>query len=275
MGVSGLKRDEVSLMGVVVISACANQYIGFQGESRVHDYMVSQKDIYPKMRSILLDWLTEVHRKFELMPEMLYLTINIVDRFLSLTVVQRKELQLVGISAMLIACKYEEIWVNDFVSISDNAYAREQVLSMEKSILGKLEWYLTVPTPYVFLARYSKVSAASDAEMENMVFFLAELGLMQYNVIVKYGPSMLAASAIYAARCTFGKNHAWTETLKHYTGYNENELIECAELLVRFHTAAAENNLRGVYRKFSSIDRGAVALHAPAKSLSPPPTLQA
>lgn len=81
-----------------------------QDDGRVHDYMASQPDINAKMRSILVDWLIEVHRKFELMPETLYLTLNIVDRFLSMKAVSRKELQLVGISSMLIASKYEEIW---------------------------------------------------------------------------------------------------------------------------------------------------------------------
>ncbi|MED6198626.1 G2/mitotic-specific cyclin S13-7 [Stylosanthes scabra] len=102
------------------------------------------------------------------MPETLYLTLNIVDRFLSMRAVPRRELQLVGISSMLIASKYEEIWapeVNDFVLISDNAYIREQVLVMEKTILRKLEWYLTVPTPYVFLVRYIKASTPSDDEV--------------------------------------------------------------------------------------------------------------
>lgn len=66
----------------------------------------------------------------------------------------RRELQLVSVSALLITCKYEEIWapeVNDFILFSDNAYTREQILQMEKAILNMLEWNLTVPTPYVFL----------------------------------------------------------------------------------------------------------------------------
>lgn len=62
------------------------------------------------MRAILADWMVEVHSRFELMPETLYLTIYIVDRYLSLQPVLRRELQLVGIAAMLIASKYEEIW---------------------------------------------------------------------------------------------------------------------------------------------------------------------
>ena len=112
-----------------------------------HDYMDSQVEINAKMRAILADWLIEVHNKFELMPESLYLTFHIIDRYLSMKRVPRRELQLIGVSAMLIACKYEEIWapeVNDFICISDRAYSREQVLAMEKEILNVLEWSLTV-----------------------------------------------------------------------------------------------------------------------------------
>lgn len=88
----------------------SRKFLLLQDENRVHDYIDAQPEINSKMRSILIDWLTDVHRKFELMPESLYLTINIVDRYLSMKTVPRRELQLVGISSMLIACKYEEIW---------------------------------------------------------------------------------------------------------------------------------------------------------------------
>ena len=69
-----------------------------------------QTDVNEKMRAILIDWLIDVHQKFELSPEALYLTINLIDRFLSVKIVPRRELQLLGMSAMLIATKYEEIW---------------------------------------------------------------------------------------------------------------------------------------------------------------------
>lgn len=86
-----------------------------QDENRVHEYMDLQPEINAKMRSILVDWLIEVHHKFELTPETLYLTVNIVDRFLSVKLVPRRELQLVGISSMLLASKYEEIWAPEVV----------------------------------------------------------------------------------------------------------------------------------------------------------------
>uniref|UniRef100_A0A804NC22 Cyclin-like domain-containing protein n=1 Tax=Zea mays TaxID=4577 RepID=A0A804NC22_MAIZE len=132
-----------------------------QHERRPCDYIDAQLEINSKMRAILADWIIEVHHKFELMPETLYLTMYIIDQYLSLQPVLRKELQLVGVSSMLIACKYEEIWapeVNDFILISDSAYSREQILSMEKGILNRLEWNLTVPTVYMFLVRFLKAA---------------------------------------------------------------------------------------------------------------------
>ncbi|KAK4441382.1 G2/mitotic-specific cyclin S13-6 [Sesamum alatum] len=264
---------ENELAAVEYVEDMYNFYKLTEEDGRVHDYMDSQPDINSKMRAILVDWLIEVHKKFELVPESLYLTINIVDRFLSVKTVPRRELQLVGISSMLIACKYEEIWapeVSDFIAISDNAYVREQVLLMEKAILGKLEWYLTVPTPYVFLVRYIKASVPADKEMENMAFFFAELGLMNYSTIINYSPSKLSASAVYVARCTLNRSPLWTETLKHYTGYSEDQLMECAKMLASFHhSGAVESKLKAVSRKYTDPERNAVALFPPAKNLLP------
>ncbi|KAI3444295.1 hypothetical protein Pfo_000960 [Paulownia fortunei] len=243
-------------------------YKSVENEGRAHDYMDSQPEINDKMRAILIDWLVQVHHKFELSPETLYLTINIVDRYLASKTIIRRELQLVGLSAMLIASKYEEIWapeVNELVCISDRTYSNGQVLVMEKRILGELEWNLTVPTPYVFLVRFIKASL-TDSDVENMVYFLAELGMMNYETLV-YCPSMIAASAVYAARCTLNKTPLWNETLKLHTGFSEPQLMNCAKLLVTFHSMAADQKLRGIYRKYSSSERGAVALLPPAKSL--------
>lgn len=156
-----------------------------QNEGRTHDYMDSQPDINVKMRAILIDWLVQVHYKFELSPETLYLTVNIVDRYLASKITSRKELQLVGLSAMLVASKYEEIWapeVNDLVCISDRCYSNTQVLVMEKQILGALEWNLTVPTLYVFLVRFIKASmTASDV---SIVYFVTNS--LKYRPIPNY-----------------------------------------------------------------------------------------
>ncbi|KAJ8450581.1 hypothetical protein Cgig2_020218 [Carnegiea gigantea] len=115
----------------------------------VFDYMPRQSHSYVKARMILVDWLVEVRSyKFELLPEILYLAIDLIDPYLSKKVVRRKELQLVGIASMLSASKCEEIWaaeVNVFICMSDNAYTHEQILAMEKQVLlRRWKWNLTV-----------------------------------------------------------------------------------------------------------------------------------
>ncbi|XP_076895057.1 G2/mitotic-specific cyclin S13-7-like [Bidens hawaiensis] len=245
-----------------------------ENENKVHDYMNSQPEINEKMRAILIDWLIEVHNKFELSHETLYLTIHIIDRFLAAEKVARRELQCVGMSAMLIASKYEEIWapeVNDFVQISDRAYEHKHVLVMEKRILGRLEWNLTVPTPYVFLTRFIKASVTTPTEtnvsMENMVYFYAELGMMHYEII-KFSPSMVAAGAVYAARAAMNKSPVWHETLEMHTGFTEAQVMECAKMMAAFHLYAKTDEKRKViYRKYSSVTRGVVAFREPAKCL--------
>ncbi|KAJ8770315.1 hypothetical protein K2173_014925 [Erythroxylum novogranatense] len=256
------------LAGVEYVEDIYKFYKLVENESRPRDYMSSQPEINEKMRAILVDWLIDVHQKFELSQETLFLTVNIIDRFLSQSTVPRRELQLLGMSATLIASKYEEIWapeVNDLVCISDRAYSHEQILIMEKTILGKLEWTLTVPTYYVFLARFIKASIP-DVKFENTVYFLAELGVMHYETIT-FCPSMVAASAVYAARCILSKTPLWTDTLEHHCGYSESQLKDCAGLLAFYHSKAAENKLQTVLKRYSSPLKGAVALLPPAKCL--------
>ncbi|CAJ2645408.1 unnamed protein product [Trifolium pratense] len=127
---------------------------------------------------------------------------------------------------------------------------------MEKTILGKLEWTLTVPTPFVFLARFIKAASASlssvsgvpsdqeqEQPLENMAHFLSELGMMHYATL-KYCPSMVSAAAVFAARCTLNKSPVWNETLKMYTGYSEEQLMDCAKLLTSFHSSIGNGKLK-------------------------------
>ncbi|KAG2273499.1 hypothetical protein Bca52824_056054 [Brassica carinata] len=154
---------------------CFYKYV--ESEWRPSDYMRSQPEINKKMRIILVEWLVVVYVKFELNPEMFDFTVNIMDRLVSAEPVPRKELQLVGISALLISSKYEEIWPphgEDLVDIADHAYSHKQLLVMEKTILSTLKWHSTVPRHYVFLARLIEAFIA-DQQMENMIHYLAEL----------------------------------------------------------------------------------------------------
>ena len=95
--------------------------------------MKKQSDINHSMRAILVDWLVEVAEEYKLLPQTLYLTINYIDRFLSVMSVLRGKLQLVGTACMLVAAKYEEIYppdVSDFVLITDDTYTTKEVKTL-------------------------------------------------------------------------------------------------------------------------------------------------
>lgn len=74
-------------------------------------YLYKQKNLKPKMRSILVDWLVEMHLKFKLLPESLFLAINIMDRFMSIEAVEIDKLQLLATGSLFIAAKYEEVFL--------------------------------------------------------------------------------------------------------------------------------------------------------------------
>ncbi|KAJ1272296.1 hypothetical protein BS78_06G191500 [Paspalum vaginatum] len=242
------------------------------------DYMSSQQDINSKMRAILIDWLIEVHYKFELMHETLFLTVNIIDRFLEKQVVPRKKLQLVGVTAMLLACKYEEVSVpvvEDLVLISDRAYTNGQILEMEKLILNTLQFNMSVPTPYVFMKRFLK-AADSDKQLELVSFFLLELCLVEYHML-KYRPSHLAAAAVYTAQCAINRCQHWTKVCESHSRYTGDQLMECSRMIVDFHQKAGAGKLTGVHRKYSTFRFGCAAKVEPALFLlesggTPPPS---
>jgi G2/mitotic-specific cyclin-B, other len=206
-------------------------------------YMTTQGDINEKMRAILIDWLNEVHFKFKLMPETLYLTVNLIDRYLERKPVIRQKLQLVGVTAMLLASKYEEIFapeVRDFVYITDKAYTREQILEMEAWMLRVLEFRISVPTPYVFLNRFLK-AAEADARVTLLATYLVERCLQEYKMIA-HTPSKLAAAAVNIAVRTLKGRAAWNNTLTFFSGYTEDELrgsVQDVQEIIAMGTASS------------------------------------
>nr|GLL30485.1 G2/mitotic-specific cyclin-2-like [Ipomoea trifida] len=157
----------------------------------------------------------------------LYLTVNLVDRFLAVEPIRREKLQLVGVTAMLLACKYEEVYapaIVDFILISDNAYCRQEVLDMEIIMANTLQFNFSVPTPYVFIMRFLK-AAQSDKELECLSFFLLELCLVEYQML-RFPPSELAAAAVFTAQCTLVGFKQWSKTCEKYTNYAEHQLLK-------------------------------------------------
>ena len=170
----------------------------------LYGYMLNQNEINPKMRSILIDWLVDVHSKFHLTPDTLYITVNIIDKFLSKEKIKRKNFQLLGITSLFITNKYEEIYppeLKDHVEVTDNAYSKKDVLEMEGLILDTLDFNITFPTSFkffeVFFEKFKKkFYICYNDKFLYFARYLMTLSLIDYNML-KYTNSEIAISVLY------------------------------------------------------------------------------
>lgn len=156
---------------------------------------------------MLIDWLIEVHLRFKLTPETLHITVNTIDRYLMRCTVARQRLQLLGVTAMLVACKYQEIYppsLNDLVAMTAQAYTNADVLVMETQILKELQYDFTYPTPLAFTETYMQALGSCDAVTEQYTRFLLDASLMELSM-QRYSPSTLALAALLVCARKVGR----------------------------------------------------------------------
>ena len=163
-----------------------------------HTYMKIQKEINDQMRSILVDWIIDVHHKFGFTDETLFLTISIIDRYCSIENITRIKYQCLGITALMIACKHEEInvpKVEDFIYITDNAYTKDEVFQMENDVLDKLNFSLLYPSPIKFY-EYLSLHFNFSKKYHMLGKYLMESFLLDLKYI-KYKSSVISCACAY------------------------------------------------------------------------------
>jgi hypothetical protein len=179
--------------------------------------MDQQPEIRWHMRPCLVDFLVEIHFTFRLRPETLYLTLNIIDRYVSRRVVYIKHYQLVGCAALWIAAKFEDAkervpTVQDLASICRDAYEESAFIQMEGHVLTTIQWCLGHPTAEAWLRLMCCGPVVEDAKVQHVARFLMEITLF-YREFVKYSPSTIALAALTLARHLCGKpRRYWEET---------------------------------------------------------------
>lgn len=197
-------------------------------------YIDHQPDLEWKMRGILVDWLIEVHTRFRLLPETLFLAVNIIDRFLSAEVVALDRLQLVGVTAMFIASKYEEVLsphVANFSHVADETFSDKEILDAERHVLATLEYNMSFPNPMNFLRRISKADNY-DIQTRTLGKYLMEISLLDHRFMC-YPQSQIAAAAMYLARLILERG-PWDATIAHYAGYTETEIDPVFRLMIDY-----------------------------------------
>lgn len=223
-------------------------------------YMDRQLHVNAKMRAILVDWLVDVHRKYKLRNETLFLAVGYVDRFLERRVTARRHLQLVGVTALLIAAKFEEQYppqVKEFVYVTDKAYTEDEVMKMEVMMLNVLDFKVSRPTAWNFFQRYQTVNGCTDAH-QDLAQYLLELTLVEYKM-VRHTPSHLAAAAVLLSNKLLRRTPCWTTVAVKHTCSTEQMLKDTVKEMGVLLEGALNNPLQAVRKKFSQQKHHAVA----------------
>nr|AAC72972.1 cell division cycle protein Cdc13 [Pneumocystis carinii] len=240
----------------LMVSEYVEEIMGYMRELEVltlplPDYMDRQKELQWKMRGILVDWLIEVHAKFRLLPETLFLSVNIIDRFLSLRVCSLPKLQLVGITALFIAAKYEEVMcpsIQNFMYMADGGYTNEEILKAEQYVLQVLGYDMSYPNPINFLRRVSKADNY-DIQTRTVAKYLMEISLLDHRFL-PFVPSNIAASGIYLARIMVTGGN-WNANLIHYSGYKESDLVPCSKMMLDYLSRSVIKH-EAFFKKYAS-----------------------
>lgn len=228
-------------------------------------YMEDQSDINSKMRAVLNDWLFTVTRhiirkdKGDMVDEseVYFSTVSLLDRFLSVQEVKKTDLQLVGVSCLLIAFKYDhdeyeyKNILRDLIYVSDNAFTKNNIIDMEWKILTALDFKTyTAPTSYKFYTFIQfLLEEDKSSPLSCLALYFISLTSLDYTFI-RYKPSVIASGAFYLALKMKGMEDRWDEHMIHYTHYTPSELQEVAKDITTDITRIAKGTILDLPKVF-------------------------
>ncbi|CAG9575166.1 cyclin [Leishmania major strain Friedlin] len=235
-------------------------------------YIDRQSEVTDRMRKILIDWLVDVVTEFKLHPETFFLAVDIIDRFLFFYSIPRTKLQLVGVTAILVAAKHEEIWpptVNDCVAVTANTYTSREVIDMEFDVVTTLRFKFTVPTTYPITCRLLESCHMAPAVCHATFLFLESAA--HCYPLLQFLPSRIAAGAVLLGAFLIRYNRSkgaislqglWEIEVSPFAqGIGFDELQPVTEQLLPFtqRLCSGSSRLQAVRRKYSSSEYDCVA----------------
>ena len=196
------------------------------------EYFSFQKSINYKMRSILIDWIIEIHFYFKFLKKTLFQTVYIIDAYLSKKNIDKKFLQLLGVASLLISCKENEIIypsLKKLIQLTDNAFSISELKNMEIKIMKTLNFDILSPTAEEFFEINAEFFNFSDEHMCVGEYFL-KCSLIGYNML-KYNQSTIAIACGYIIMKCF--NLEGTDLILKNCNFDikEKEIKNCAKEL--------------------------------------------
>jgi len=154
-----------------------------------------QSEVTPRMRYTLLEWLVNITRQLEFSLETWCLAVNYLDRFLAAQLLAKDCLQLVGLTAMWVAAKQEELAppsLDELVALCAATYTAINFKHMELILLAKLQFNLAAPTAAYHLSHLVAVEDEKEWP-EDLSRHLVEM-VMEDHLLARLHPSRIARS---------------------------------------------------------------------------------
>ena len=221
----------------------------YENESSLDpNFLLKQAEMSYKHRAILIDWIHSTHKRFKLQNDTLFLAVNILDRYISMRSVRLTQIQLLGLTVLFLASKYEEIYapeLSELLKTVDSVFLKEQVVCLEKDILSSLGFYVSAPTSFKFFIRYSEIFGLAE-NLNSFGMYLLELSFDHKIVVFK--PSVVAASAVVLTHVLFHKD---IDCKFRQNIAVDNDVKNCLNEIIRVLEFARENPLKSVWDKYS------------------------
>lgn len=214
--------------------------------------MEKQQSIDEKMRAILIDWMVDVSQKFKLKPQCLFIATSLLDRYLQRVVIDRSRLQLVGIVAMMIAAKFEEIYpppLPDYLTVCNGNYSERELIQTEADLLNCISFEIAVPVSYVLL-EFINFFVKLSPRAFHLCHYLLEsclLDLRQSN----FAPHELAAGVLFLVRKSL-KLGSWGPREEKLTQVTSSRAKTVCREIFQIMQNLSGKDLTAIKSKFSS-----------------------
>ena len=248
-----------------VVEYANDIFFNLKQDQHINQVELTNNKIDLNKRAMLINNIVLIHENFQLNDETLFLCINILDRFLLLKTTNLKndlELLLAGISSLLIACKYNEIYspeIKDFLYITKHILTKESVIQMEKRILTCLNFEVLTVSPLLFMERLAFLSYDGNNKILSLGKYLIELTLLDL-CFYKYTPLQKACGALYLARRINNCKEPWDDLLQKQSGVELKCLKRCAKEICFVLNNVNNIPYKAIVDKYSKCSKMKVAL---------------
>ena len=212
-----------------------------------------QSSITPRMRATVIDWLVDVHRKGKMHSETLYLTVNLIDQYLTANDLDKSKLQRLGCAALLIAAKNFELYppsIRDLVKVADRSFTTTALSRMESVVLGVVGFRVDSVLPSMFLKRFLRI-VEPDGKLLMLAHFLCETSIIDAEFIGML-PSKIAAAIILLALTLLRGPGQWNKFMEDNTGYKVSDLDSTVQKLLASVNTASTGRYQAIRKKYAT-----------------------